>query len=231
MTQQRVLAVEDDRGMRDFYKRFFSGLYPPEFSASVVKNAEEALDVIHANPLDLMIVDWALPGISGLDLIRALRSHPKTQSLGILMVTARAGADDAVDALESGADDYISKPFEDRVLLARLHSLARRREEIRSQHEVYELPGLKLDVLANKLVADGRTVRLAPKEVELLRLLLARPDITHSSGFLWDAVWGYDTDRWEHILTVTISRLRTKLGPKWGPRIVSHRKKGYGFSK
>lgn len=230
MTPPRILVVEDDPDMRRFYERFFSELYPGEFSGSVAADAAEALEWIKQGPPDVVVVDWVLPGISGVELIRALRAHPKTRGLGILMVTGRGDPDSAVHCLESGADDHVAKPVDDRVLAARLRSILRRRELTRELHDVYRLPGLVLDPQANLLKIDGRTVRLAPKELDLMLLFLSRPNIVLALEFLWDRVWGYESDNWHHVLLNTVSRLRAKLGSKWGSRLDCYRKKGYVFA-
>ena len=125
---QRTLIVEDDPEMREFYVRFFDGLRDEGFKAVIVADAERALDVLQHEPMDLVLLDWNLPGISGETLLRALRAHPKMRSVGVLMVTGRSGPADEIQALDSGADDYLAKPFDESMLLAKLQSLSRRRE-------------------------------------------------------------------------------------------------------
>jgi len=115
------------------------------------------------------------------------------------------------------------------VLLARLRSLSRRRELAIGQHQASRYPGLDFDLDADLVRVEGRRVHLAPKEMGLLAIFLHRPNILHTHDYLWEALWGYETDRREHSLTAAISSLRRKLGPVWGPRIQSHKTKGYVF--
>lgn len=227
--RRRVLVVEDEAHLRDAYLRFFVERHGDEFSASVVPNAEEALDVLKRDPVDLMVLDWSLPGISGASLAKAVRAHARTRSTGILMVTARNAAAETVYALESGADDYLTKPFEWGVLLARLRSLARRSQLTLDRQITRLFPGLELDLDAERLTVDGVPVPLAPKELALLKIFLSRPDVVHEHGFLWTAVWGGESAGWQHTLDSAVSTLRRKLGPAWGARLTSHKGRGYSF--
>ena len=229
LKRQRVLVVEDDAELLSSYRRFFDELHPDEFSASYATDGEQALGVLHHEPIDVLVLDWTLPGISGASLAKALRSHAKTRVLGILMVTAKSAAAETVFALESGADDILAKPFDWKVLLARLRSLARRCELTVERQMTKTFPGLHLDLDADRLTLDGRAVRLTPKEMGLLKIFLARPGIVHSHGYLWEAVWGYESDGWERTLTVTLSSLRGKLGSRWGGHLKSHPARGYIF--
>jgi two-component system phosphate regulon response regulator PhoB len=225
----RVLVVEDDPAMRDSYGRFFRELHPDEFAATLVADGEQALAVLRSAPIDVLVLDWNLPRITGPALAKALRSQARTKSIGIIMVTALGGAPATVSALDSGADDFIAKPFDWSVLLARLRSLIRRSDDAASQRLRKLYPGLELDVSIENIVVDGRSVRLSPKESELFRILLTRPDMVHSRRFLWDAAWGVESEGWEHTLAVTVSSLRKKLGPRWGPRLEVRRRIGYCF--
>lgn len=229
MKRQRTLVVEDDPAMRDFYVRFFERLQAEGFTALVVEDGERALDILRHEPVDLVLLDWNLPGISGETLLRALRAHPKTRTVGVLMVTGKCTPAEEVQALDSGADDHLAKPFDEKVLLARLRSLSRRRELAIGQHLASRFPGLDFDLDADLVRVEGRRVHLEPKEMGLLGIFLHRPNMLHTHAYLWEALWGYESDRWEHRLTVAISSLRRKLGPVWGPRIQSHRTKGYVF--
>ncbi|MDE2144293.1 MAG: response regulator transcription factor [Elusimicrobia bacterium] len=225
---RRVLVVEDDAGQRESYRRFFERR-PEEFSASIVPDGERALDILRREPVDLAILDWALPGISGASLAKALRAHAATRAVGILMVTGNSSPAETVFALESGSDDYLVKPFDWNVLLARLRSLARRSDMTLGARLTKSDPGLALDFDADRLTLDGVAVHLTRKEMGLLRVFLSRPGLLHSQAYLWEAVWGCESDRWEHTLNVTLSALRGKLGPKWAARLQSHKGKGYVF--
>ena len=226
--RRRVLVVDDDAGQREAYRRFFEQ-HAEEFSAALAVDGEQALGVLHHERVDLLVLDWSLPGISGASLAKALRAHPKTRSLGILMVTGKSAASETVYALDCGADDYLVKPFDWEVLLARLRSIARRADFTLESRLAKGFPGLTLDLDADRLAVDGVPVKLSPKEMDLLRIFLSRPGLLHTQSFLWEAVWGYEAPGWERILMVTLSSIRGKLGPKWGPRLRVHKGRGYVF--
>ncbi len=227
--RRRVLVVEDDAELLSSYRRFFDELHPDEFTAVYATDGEQALGVLQHDAIDVLVLDWSLPGISGASLAKALRAHAKTRALGILMVTARSAAAETVFALESGADDLLAKPFDWNVLLARLRSLARRSDLTFERHLTKSFPGLELDPDADRLTVEGRAVRLTPKEMGLLKIFLARPGILHSHAYLWETVWGFESDGWERTLTVTLSSLRGKLGPRWGGQLKSLPSRGYIF--
>ncbi|MFI5360627.1 MAG: response regulator transcription factor [Elusimicrobiota bacterium] len=227
--RRRILVVDDDPALRAAYREFFQEKHAEEFSASLVADAEQALSVIAAEPVDVVVLDWNLPGLPGAELAKALRSSAKTRSIGIVMITARGSSRDAVSALQAGADDYLSKPFDWDVLLARLRSLSRRSELTFGGRLTKSFPGLEFDLDADRLTLEGRHVRLAPKELELFRILVSRPGLVHSQAFLWEAVWGHESDHWAHTLKAAVSVLRQKLGRKWGDRIRSRSGLGYVF--
>ncbi len=227
--RQRTLVVEDDPGMRDLYARLFDRLWDEGFASVIVENGERALDILRREPVDLVLLDWSLPGLSGEQVLRAMRAHPKTRSIGVLMVTGRTSPEEEIQALDSGADDHLPKPFDENVLLARLRSLSRRRGLELSRPPAQRFPGLEFDLDADLLLIDKRRVRLTPKEMGLLGIFLHRPERLHTLEYLWEALWGYESERWEHLLIVTLSSLRRKLGEKWGPRLKCHKSRGYLF--
>jgi DNA-binding response OmpR family regulator len=227
--RQRVLVVDDDPALREAYREFFVETHVDEFRATLVADADQALAVIGKEPVDVVVLDWNLPGLPGAALAKALRSSAKTREIGIIMVTVRDSNADSVRALQAGADDYLSKPFDWDVLLARLRSLSRRRELSFGGRLTEMFPGLEFDPGADGPVLDGRLVRLAPKELELFGIFVSRPGITHSCSFLWEAAWGYESANWAHTLKAAISALRRKLGRKWGARISARSGRGYVF--
>ena len=229
MAAPKVLVVEDDQETRAFYERFFEGAHRAEFRATIVPDGEQALAVLRTEPVDLAVLDWSLPGLSGASLAKAMRSDARTHGVGIIMVTGRSASGDVVQALESGADDHLAKPFDEGVLLARLRSLSRRSRLTFAQNQVRRYAGLELDLDALRLRLDRRTVSLTPRQMDLLKIFLQRPSIAHSREYLWDALWGYESDQWHHVLDSTISSLRRKLGPRWGSRLKTIRGQGYRF--
>lgn len=225
----RVLVVEDDLGMRSLYERLFESWADQGFSAQLVGDGRQALDVLSRRPVDLLVVDWLLPGLPGPSLISALRAHPRTRSIGVLMVTGRSGLEDELAALEAGSDDYLAKPVDGRRLLARLRSLRRRRELAYSRREEERFPGLRYDPHAGRVELDGAPVRLTPKELDLLGVFLHRSDVLLPASYLWEYAWGYESETWSHVLAATLSSLRRKLGPRWGRRLKAVRGRGYLF--
>lgn len=223
------MIVEDDPEMRALYARLFERYRDEGFSGVVVEDGERALDVLERERVDIILLDWNLPGISGETLLRALRAHPRTRSIGVLMVTGKCSPAEEVQALDSGADDHLAKPFDEKVLLARLRSLRRRREFELSRGQAARWPGLEFDPEANLLRVEGKRVHLTPKEMGLLGVFLHRPNLLHASYYLWETLWGYESETWERTLIVTISSLRRKLGSRWGSRLKCHKFKGYVF--
>jgi len=215
--------------MRGFYARFFAGLAAEGFDAVIVGDTPQALAVLRGEPVDLAVLDWNLPGISGERLLRAIREHPKTRSIGVLMVTGRDSASDEVQALDFGADDYLAKPFEDATLLARLRSLRRRRERSLEPAFPGRFAGLDFDHAAGLVTFGTKSVRLTPKEAGLLWVLLNRPNVRHTPEQLWNHLWGYESTRSRQMLDAAAASLRTKLGEAWGGRIRFIEGEGYVF--
>lgn len=229
MERQTVLVVDDDAEMQRFYESFFETHREEGFKVSIVPDAERALGILEHDPVDIVVLDWALPGISGPQLAKALRGSAKTRTVGILMVTGLASPAETTKALDSGADDHLAKPFDENVLLARLRSLIRRRSLTLDRHLESSFPGIKLDYDSGRLRVEGRPTPLTPKEMLLLKVFLRRPNMIHSRAYLWEAAWGYEAESWDHLIDVTISSLRRKLGPRWGGRLKVHKGEGYAL--
>lgn len=227
---RRVLVVEDEKEMRHFYERFLKR-HRDELTGVVVENADQALGALSTETFEIMVVDWAMPDVTGLELVKAIRSIGKLSPLGIVMVTALKSSADTVAALRAGVDDYITKPFDEKVLLARLIGLGRRSESATELRGTFRLDGLEFRPATSELIVAGKRQVLRPKEADLLKILLLRPNMIHRQVYLWETLWGYENDDWVHILTATISSLRRKLGPVWGPKLESFRTKGYLFNK
>ena len=229
MAPTKVLVVEDDPEMQGFYARFFDRHVKDGLHFTLVADAERALRLFPLQAVDLAVLDWNLPGLSGAALAKAMRTDSRTRTVGIIMVTGRSSAQDVIMALEAGADDHLGKPFDEGVLLARIRSLARRSRLLLGQSAAKRFPGLEIDLEGQRLSVDGRPLPLTPREFDLVRVFLQRPEIVHSREYLWETLWGYESDQWHHVLISTLSSLRRKLGPVWGARLKTLRGLGYRF--
>ena len=223
----RILVVEDEHAIRDMigFALKQAGL---QYEESV--DAEHALVAIASNPPDLVLLDWMLPGMSGTDLVRRLRSEEITAGLPIIMLTARVEENDRVHGLELGADDYVTKPFSPRELIARIKALLRRTRE-RADEKPIEFAGLSLDPVGHRVQTDGETLNLAPTEFRLLKFFMSNPDRVYSREQLLDRVWGRGIFVEERTVDVHIRRLRKALeGRAYDRFIQTVRGTGYRFS-
>ncbi|HLS85704.1 MAG TPA: phosphate regulon transcriptional regulator PhoB [Burkholderiales bacterium] len=194
-------------------------------------SAEEAEAVIRAELPDVLVLDWMLPGESGLALARRLRSAERTQKLPILMLTARAMEQDKLSGLEAGADDYITKPFSPKELAARIKAVLRRRAP-ELAGDVVQVGGLRLDPGAHRVAADGEPVVLGPTEFRLLHFLMTHPERVYSRAQLLDRVWGDHVFIEERTVDVHIRRLRKGLAPSGYDRLIDTvRGSGYVLRK
>jgi two-component system OmpR family response regulator len=230
MKRPRILVIEDDESSQESYKLFFETLHSKEFAWALAPNGGRAFSLLRARdeaPFDAVILDWNLPDMRGLDILVRLRRDPATCDLPVVVVTGREELRERVLGLENGADDYFVKPVELDELLARLRGLVKRRKPAPAQPKVLAAHDLVLDLLAAKLTVHGKSVHLFKKELGLLVLFLRRPNMIHSSAYLWETVWGYANPNGENIVEVAISNLRKKLGPRWAVRLETHRSRGY----
>ena len=192
-------------------------------------SAEEAETAIRASLPDVLVVDWMLPGESGLAFVRRLRGDPRTRNLPILMLTARAMETDKLLGLEAGADDYLTKPFSPRELAARIKAVLRRRAPELSDDAV-EIEGLRLDPASRRVSAGGQRLALSPSEFRLLHFLMTHPGRIYSRAQLLDLVWGDHVFIEERTVDVHIRRLRKALGPSGHDRLIDTvRGSGYGL--
>ena len=194
-------------------------------------SAEEAESAIRDELPDVLILDWMLPGDSGVSLARRLRADERTRELPILMLTARAMEHDKITGLEAGADDYLTKPFSPKELAARIKAVLRRRAP-QLADDVVEIGGLRLDPAARRVTANGAVVDLAPTEFRLLHFLMTHPERIYSRAQVLDHVWGDHVFIEERTVDVHIRRLRKALEPTGHDRLVDTvRGSGYGFRK
>ena len=204
-----VLVVEDEPAILELLR---VNLVDAGYEVQDAPDAETAQRSLREKLPDLVLLDWMLPGRSGLALARELRADSRTRQLPIIMVTARGEEADRVAGLEAWVDDYVVKPFSPRELKARIKAVLRRRAPEAAQ-ETLEAGSLRLDPIAHRVSVAGRDVSLGPTEFRLLRFLMARPDRVHSRGQLLDMVWGDHVYIEERTVDVHIRRLRLALEP------------------
>ena len=225
----RILVVEDEAAIREMV-RFTLGR--AGFELVEAEDAAAARVRLADDAVDLALIDWMLPGESGLELLAALKRDPRTARLPVIMLTARVEADDKVAALDGGADDYVTKPFSPSELTARIRAVLRRAGgEADGGEPPLELAGLCLDPGSRRVEAHGRRVELGPTEYRLLAFFMAHPDRAFSRGQLLDRVWGHDAVVEERTVDVHIRRLRVALEPGGHAGLVQTvRGHGYRFS-
>ena len=222
-----ILIVEDEPAIQEVLK-FNLGLHG--HGVTTAGSAEEAMRLLHGPLPDLILLDWMLPGLSGIDLAKRLRAEPRLKDIPIIMLTARAEERDKVLGLEIGADDYITKPFSPRELVARIKAVLRRRAPETTEDPV-DLGGLRLDPATHRLAAGGTPVTLGPTEFRLLHFLMTHPERVHSRAQLLDQVWGDHVFVEERTVDVHIRRLRCALEPSGHDGLVQTvRGSGYRFS-
>jgi phosphate regulon transcriptional regulator PhoB len=229
---QKILVVEDEPDIRKLVQY---NLAQERFKVLEAEDGEQALKMVQRDRPNLLILDLMLPGLSGIELCRILRDRTDTAKLPILMLTAKAGETDRVLGLEMGADDYLTKPFSPRELVARVRAILRR-VAAGSQTEplpAYDKGGLKIDFTTYEVFARGKNVKLTLKEFELLRFLVQNPNRVLSRDQLLDRVWGGETFVTPRTVDVHIRRLRKAIekddsNPKW---ILTLRGVGYKFDE
>jgi two-component system phosphate regulon response regulator PhoB len=202
-----ILVVEDEPAIQELISY---SLRQAKHTVSSTKNAEEAMKIINDTLPDLVLLDWMLPGMSGADFARMLRRATRTKDIPIIMLTARADESDKVTGLESGADDYITKPFSPRELLARIKAVLRRRAP-EAADDVVEIGGLRLDSATHRVTANETEVVLGPTEFRLLHYLMTHSERVHSRSQLLDQVWGDHVFVEDRTVDVHIRRLRKAL--------------------
>ena len=211
-----ILAVEDEPAILELLK---VNLVDAGYAVTTAPDAETAQALLRETLPDLLLLDWMLPGQSGLALARELRANARTRELPIIMVTARGEEADKVTGLEAWVDDYVTKPFSPRELKARIKAVLRRRAPEAAQ-EPLAAGGLRLDPVTHRVTVDGKDVHLGPTEFRLLRYFLARPERVHSRAQLLDQVWGDQVYIEERTVDVHIRRLRLALEPFGCDRLI-----------
>ena len=204
-----ILVVEDEPAILELLR---VNLADAGYDVRAAPDAEAAQAAVDSVLPDLVLLDWMLPGQSGLAFAKRLRADSRTRDLPIIMVTARSDEADKVAGLEAWVDDYVTKPFSPRELKARIKSVLRRRAPEAAQELLVAGP-LELDPMTHRVTAHQRPVDLGPTEFRLLRFLIARPERVHSRTQLLDQVWGDQVFIEERTVDVHIRRLRAALEP------------------
>ena len=207
----RILVVDDDQQIRDTLKR---QLTYEGYQVVVAGDSREAFAEVAQNPPDLVVLDWMLPGMDGLEVTRRLR---QADDIPILMLTAKGTLEDKVDGLDSGADDFLVKPFQPEELMARVRALLRRRQP---QTAVLRFGELAMDPAARQVWVGEKSVELSSKEFDLLELLMRHPRQVITRETFYDRIWGYDFSGESNILEVYIRYLRSKLDAVSAPRYI-----------
>lgn len=207
--EQRVLVVEDETAIRDMIA---FALKRASLVPMLAEDARIAQHLIAERLPDLILLDWMLPGASGLELARRLRRDELTKEIPIIMLTARGEEDDRVIGLDAGVDDYIVKPFSTRELIARIRAVLRRTQP-HGEGQTISLGGLTLDTLSHRVFAQDRPVPLGPTEYRLLAFFMTHPERVYTRGQLLDNVWGSGVYVEERTVDVHIRRLRKSLEP------------------
>ncbi|MBI4969884.1 MAG: phosphate regulon transcriptional regulator PhoB [Rhodospirillales bacterium] len=223
-----VLVVEDEAALVEVLRY---NLVKAGFRVNVAGDGETAKIALAEEPPDLVVLDWMLPRLSGLDVCRHIRHRPKSRDIPVIMLTARGEEADRVRGLDSGADDYMVKPFSPAELIARVRALLRRARPAGSAERfVYE--DLVLDLATHKVTRSGRTVKLGPTEFRLLKVLIERPGRVFSREQLLDAVWGRDIHVEARTVDVHVRRLRQALNADGGPDLIrTVRATGYALER
>ena len=226
-SNRKLLVIEDDAEIRTMlgYLIMKNG-----YALYEAADANEAEEIISNQKPDLIILDWMLPGMSGIEYARVLRKNIYTKDIPIIMLTAKSGESDKVRALDAGADDYITKPFSSNELLARIRAAMRRIEDDEDSLSL-EVNGLVIDLKGHRVLAHDREISIDPTEFRLLKFFVSNPDKVFSRAEITDQIWGQDASVDAQTVNVYIRRLRKSLRPYgFESFIQTVRYMGYRFS-
>ncbi|PWV62477.1 phosphate regulon transcriptional regulator PhoB [Plasticicumulans acidivorans] len=227
MSEKRILVVEDEQPIREMVS---FALGNAGYATAEAADARAAQAMIADRLPDLILLDWMLPGTSGIEFARRLKKDELTREVPIIMLTARAEEEDKIHGLESGADDYVTKPFSPRELVARIKAVLRRGGP-QAGEEALEANGLKLDPVSHRVTADDVDVDIGPTEYRLLEFFMSHPERVYSRSQLLDRVWGSNVYVEERTVDVHIRRLRKALEPTLHDALIQTvRGTGYRFS-
>ncbi|HLF96600.1 MAG TPA: phosphate regulon transcriptional regulator PhoB [Methylococcaceae bacterium] len=228
MAIARILIVEDEEAIQEMLA---VALEQASFTVDTAADVRRGQDLLEENPADLLLLDWMLPGVSGVEWARRLRKDERYRDLPIILLTARGEEEDKVRGLESGADDYLTKPFSPRELVARIKAVLRRSGRGAESSRV-EIGGILLDMEEHRITVAGQAILLSPTEYRLLEFFLTHPDKVYSRGQLLDQVWGRSAYIEERTVDVHIRRLRKILALHGREELIQTvRGFGYRFSE
>lgn len=226
MTTTNILIIEDEPAIREMTAMALSraGFHPSEAC-----NGKQAMTLITDDPPQLILLDWMLPDMSGLDLARNLKRNNTTQDIPIIMLTARSDENDKIRGLESGTDDYVTKPFSTRELIARIKAVLRR--STNTNQQTLDIDGLVLDPNTHRVTIHKEIVNMGPTEFRLLHFFMSHPERVYSRDQLIDRVWGGNVYIDERTVDVHIRRLRKALSMyEFNKMVQTVRGVGYRFS-
>jgi len=226
MTGKKILIVDDEAPIREMIA---VALEMAGYECLEAANSQEALAIIVDRQPDLLLLDWMLPGSTGIELARRLKRDELTAEIPIIMLTAKGEEDNKIQGLEVGADDYITKPFSPRELVARLKAVLRRAGPADSESPL-EIDGLLLDPLSHRVTIDGAPADMGPTEYRLLQFFMTHQERAYTRGQLLDQVWGGNVYVEERTVDVHIRRLRIALGKTYENLVQTVRGTGYRFS-
>ncbi len=226
MTAKTVLIVDDEAPIREMIA---VALEMADYRVLEADNAQTAHAMVVDHQPDLVLLDWMMPGTSGVELARRLKRDESTAELPIIMLTAKGEEDHKIQGLESGADDYITKPFSPRELVARLKAVLRRATP-RGVEDPVQVDGLVLDPVSHRVTIDGESLEIGPTEYRLLQFFMTHQERAYTRGQLLDQVWGGNVYVEERTVDVHIRRLRKALGDPHQQLIQTVRGTGYRFS-
>ncbi|MDP4529248.1 phosphate regulon transcriptional regulator PhoB [Alkalimonas delamerensis] len=224
---RRVLVVEDEAPIRDM---LCFVLEQNGYQAATAEDVDQAMDSLIEPYPDLVLLDWMLPGGSGIQIAKKMKQHELTRQIPIIMITARGEEEDKVKGLEVGADDYVTKPFSPKELMARIKAVIRRVSPT-SLDDVIEVQGLRLDPVAHRVSANDEALDMGPTEFRLLHFFMTHPERVYSREQLLDHVWGTNVYVEDRTVDVHIRRLRKAISPAGHDRLIQTvRGSGYRFS-
>lgn len=227
MSEKTILVVDDEPAIRDMIS---TALDVAGFNCIQAENAQQAHAMIIDEQPDLVLLDWMMPGTSGVELIRRLQRDELTKNVPVIMLTAKASEDNVVQGLEIGADDYIIKPFSPRALVARINAVLRRAEPALPQEPI-QVESLLFDPISHRVTINDQTVSMGPTEFRLLSFFLTHQERVYSRDQILDHVWGGNVYMDERTVDVHIRRLRKAIALEGHDRFIQTvRGAGYRFS-